>query len=806
MQGGQLAIEGGAVIGPSPLLSTLQAAKATGSHTTLLHRPNAQILVSQPSNAMARIIAPSYGGEVSASISHEARAAAIARAMDKAAFNSINPLYSQQQQQHLMPPQDESQLLQPSPGHTATSQYQASAYENPANTSHPNPAYENQQQPQPSMYSANVYDNQATQQLQQSLCPGTTAPSPQSLYPATTHDNTASQHPHYQVSTYDNTTSQQPHYQASTYDNAASQQLHYQASTHDNTASHQAAYQASAYDNTASQHPHYQASTYDITASQQPHYQASAYDHTASQQPHYQASGYETTMNQQAHYRAPMYENSQTQYMSPPMSQTYYTPSSQQLQSTYSPAVQQSTVQSSASMMSNQYQHQQVQLQSGHQYPNQHQLLRQGDQQHYARPSTEHSARLSADHTAAPQYVRDSKQALETTAPPRRGSYQQSSMYSSATSVHQQAIPAVAEYVHNADIPSEYQPPLREYAATLPVVTSGGSTVTAVPTVSAQTANIYYPPPQRPAYPAQQVVDAPLPVDWQIPNAQMTVKGQKVTLHEALYNRRGIIFGVPGAFTPVCSQRHVPGFRDAMPILREAVEYVACVAVNDPYVLKAWAKELKIPKDIVMISDWEGKFTEALGLELDASSYHMGIRCRRFCILVSQGTIVWFGLENDAFVDQVALILHRLHLLSDTQLNEIQELALQLEAASNQHLGSTAPAAETAEPPQNQLEEEEEVYSEDEESGRPLEDEEVEESEGAMGTEDDSAREEEEEEEEDSLATDEEEEAMGRLSIEEETEEETEQETEEDEEEEEQEKRAAEMMSSSRQMIAVSAD
>eukprot|EP01053_Blabericola_migrator_P012294 Blabericola_migrator_1__12293@NODE_768_length_6592_cov_139_084138_g546_i0_p2_GENE_NODE_768_length_6592_cov_139_084138_g546_i0NODE_768_length_6592_cov_139_084138_g546_i0_p2_ORF_typecomplete_len576_score90_69Redoxin/PF08534_10/2_9e20AhpCTSA/PF00578_21/1_1e07LAP1C/PF05609_12/0_0095Borrelia_P83/PF05262_11/0_039SDA1/PF05285_12/4_7SMC_N/PF02463_19/10U79_P34/PF03064_16/13_NODE_768_length_6592_cov_139_084138_g546_i0891816 len=224
-------------------------------------------------------------------------------------------------------------------------------------------------------------------------------------------------------------------------------------------------------------------------------------------------------------------------------------------------------------------------------------------------------------------------------------------------------------------------------------------------------------------------VDQNVPLDWQIPNVQMTVKGQKVTLHEALYNRKGIIFGVPGAFTPVCSQRHVPGFRDAMPILREAVEYVACVAVNDPYVLKAWAKELEIPQDIVMISDWEGKFTEALGLEMDASSYHMGIRCRRFCIFVSQGTIVWFGLENDAFVDQVALILHKLNLLTDDQLHQIQEVAASLDSAFAKQAPSPLQAGEEEEDDDDEREEvaREELQAEEEEIRAEDEDEEEEE-------------------------------------------------------------------------------
>lgn len=74
---------------------------------------------------------------------------------------------------------------------------------------------------------------------------------------------------------------------------------------------------------------------------------------------------------------------------------------------------------------------------------------------------------------------------------------------------------------------------------------------------------------------------------------------------------------------------------------------------------------------MVMIADWAAKFTKSLGLELNASRYQMGTRCRRFCVLVENSTIVWFGLEKDAFVDSLGLILRHLGYISDSDLDEI---------------------------------------------------------------------------------------------------------------------------------------
>ncbi|EZG56065.1 peroxiredoxin [Gregarina niphandrodes] len=163
-------------------------------------------------------------------------------------------------------------------------------------------------------------------------------------------------------------------------------------------------------------------------------------------------------------------------------------------------------------------------------------------------------------------------------------------------------------------------------------------------------------------------------VDWQLPDVTLAINGTKdqVYLSQLISNQRVLIIGCPGAFLPTCTEKHIPGYRDFMPLLRKAVDRVVCVAVNDPYVLKEWASELNCPPDFLLVADWQGKLTSTLGLELDARAYHMGSRCRRFCLLVEHGVVVWFGLEEDAFVERLAVVLRHLDLISASELNEIQ--------------------------------------------------------------------------------------------------------------------------------------
>ena len=102
-------------------------------------------------------------------------------------------------------------------------------------------------------------------------------------------------------------------------------------------------------------------------------------------------------------------------------------------------------------------------------------------------------------------------------------------------------------------------------------------------------------------------------------------------------NRKVVIFAVPGAFTPTCSEKHLPGFIEHFDAFRERGVDVACVAVNDPFVMQAWAKSQHVPDGLMMLADGNGDFTRALGLEMDASAYGMGTRSKRYAIYAEDG-------------------------------------------------------------------------------------------------------------------------------------------------------------------------
>lgn len=101
--------------------------------------------------------------------------------------------------------------------------------------------------------------------------------------------------------------------------------------------------------------------------------------------------------------------------------------------------------------------------------------------------------------------------------------------------------------------------------------------------------------------------------------------------------RKVVIFAVPGAFTPTCSERHLPGFVERFDEFRKRGIDVACVAVNDPFVMKAWGDSQHVPDGLMMLADGNGDFTRALGLEMDASAYGMGTRSKRYAIYAEDG-------------------------------------------------------------------------------------------------------------------------------------------------------------------------
>ena len=98
-----------------------------------------------------------------------------------------------------------------------------------------------------------------------------------------------------------------------------------------------------------------------------------------------------------------------------------------------------------------------------------------------------------------------------------------------------------------------------------------------------------------------------------------------------------VIFAVPGAFTPTCSERHLPGFVGNFDEFRKRGIDVACVAVNDPFVMQAWGQSQHVPEGLMMLADGNGDFTRALGLEMDASAYGMGTRSKRYAIYAEDG-------------------------------------------------------------------------------------------------------------------------------------------------------------------------
>lgn len=121
-----------------------------------------------------------------------------------------------------------------------------------------------------------------------------------------------------------------------------------------------------------------------------------------------------------------------------------------------------------------------------------------------------------------------------------------------------------------------------------------------------------------------------------------------VSTDEVFKGRTVALFAVPGAFTPTCSARHLPGFKDHLADLKaKGVDTVACVSVNDAFVMGAWADSQGIGKDnIVMLGDGNGDFTRALGLSLDAKGFGMGERSQRYSMLVKDGVVDQLNIEQ----------------------------------------------------------------------------------------------------------------------------------------------------------------
>ena len=114
---------------------------------------------------------------------------------------------------------------------------------------------------------------------------------------------------------------------------------------------------------------------------------------------------------------------------------------------------------------------------------------------------------------------------------------------------------------------------------------------------------------------------------------------QKIDTDTLFEGNKQVLFAVPGAFTPTCSERHLPGFVEHYEAFRNKGIDVACMSVNDPFVMQAWGESQHVPPGLRMLSDGNGEFTRLLGLEMDASAYGMGTRSKRFALYAENGIV-----------------------------------------------------------------------------------------------------------------------------------------------------------------------
>jgi peroxiredoxin len=125
------------------------------------------------------------------------------------------------------------------------------------------------------------------------------------------------------------------------------------------------------------------------------------------------------------------------------------------------------------------------------------------------------------------------------------------------------------------------------------------------------------------------------------------VSPNKVSISEATQKKRIVIFGLPGAYTPTCSAKHVPGYLEKLPELKaKKIDEVWCVSVNDGYVMAAWGREQKAIGKVRMLGDGNGDFARKLGLDNDLSGSNMGLRMRRFSMLVDDGIVKSLNVEG----------------------------------------------------------------------------------------------------------------------------------------------------------------
>jgi peroxiredoxin len=136
-----------------------------------------------------------------------------------------------------------------------------------------------------------------------------------------------------------------------------------------------------------------------------------------------------------------------------------------------------------------------------------------------------------------------------------------------------------------------------------------------------------------------------------VPSATFTTFGTEgpkpISSDDLFAGKKVALFAVPGAFTPTCSAKHLPGFKGlAADLKAKGVDTLACVSVNDVFVMKAWGDDQGVGDDVLMLADGNGDFTRAVGLELDAGRFGMGQRSQRYSMIVDDGVVKELNVEQ----------------------------------------------------------------------------------------------------------------------------------------------------------------
>ena len=122
---------------------------------------------------------------------------------------------------------------------------------------------------------------------------------------------------------------------------------------------------------------------------------------------------------------------------------------------------------------------------------------------------------------------------------------------------------------------------------------------------------------------------------------------KEISTDEVFKGKKVVLFAVPGAFTPTCSQKHLPGFvENADAIKAKGVDTIACIAVNDAFVMSAWGKDQGCDSKVLMLADGSGAFTKAMGLELDLMGRGLGMRSQRYALVADNGKVTHLGIEQ----------------------------------------------------------------------------------------------------------------------------------------------------------------